>query len=108
MTLYMAVTPDEYELPIFVESNIEKLSKLTGSHPSSIRSMASRNNRGLTKWGDRTVYKCELYQYQMDRHTSDWKPSYVACKFFDLPWNEAYPGEVKGQMSIEDYPEWMP
>lgn len=49
MTLYMAVTPDEYELPIFVESNIEKLSKLTGSRPSSIRSMASRNNRGIIK-----------------------------------------------------------
>lgn len=60
------------------------------------------------KRGSRVVYKCELYQYQMDRRTSDWKPSYVACKFFGLPWNEAYPGEVKGQMSIEDYPEWMP
>lgn len=61
MTLYMAVTPDEYELPIFVESNIEKLSKLTGSHPSSIRSMASRNNRGLIKCKKRSKTKYRFY-----------------------------------------------
>ena len=60
------------------------------------------------KNGSRTVYKCNLYGYKMDSHESDWKPGYIACKFFDMSWEEAYPETIKGQMSIQDYPELLP
>lgn len=60
------------------------------------------------KNGSRTTYKCSLYDYKMDSHESDWKPDYIACKFFNMSWEEAYPETIKGQMTIQDYPELLP
>ena len=60
------------------------------------------------KRGSKTVYKCDLYHYQEETPYSDWKKTYIACKYFNMKWEEAYPETIKGQMSVLDYPEWMP
>lgn len=62
-------------------------------------------------------YKCRLYEEAGGN--SDWKPSYIACKFFGadhLPerfrsneWQQDMLPEDEGiQMTIADFPEWMP
>lgn len=59
MKLYMAVTPDKYELPVFVEKDIIKLSRLTGQSANSIRSTICRNRKRKTKYryNNRTKYR---------------------------------------------------
>ena len=49
MTLYMAVTADEYELPLAVEDSPKKLSCATGYSCSLICSCVSRRSSGKTR-----------------------------------------------------------
>ena len=46
MKLYMAVTPDEYELPIAVCKDIHELAKVFGIKPQSVSEAVSRNTDG--------------------------------------------------------------
>lgn len=46
MTLYMAVTPDEYELPIAVESTVFDLAEMYNTTSSTILTSISRNRSG--------------------------------------------------------------
>ena len=46
MTLYMAVTPDKYELPITVESTVFDLAEMYGTTPATILTSISRNKSG--------------------------------------------------------------
>lgn len=46
MTLYMAVTPDKYELPITVESTLFDLAEMFGTTPATIATSISRNKSG--------------------------------------------------------------
>lgn len=43
MTLYIAVTPDVYELPLYVADTIEGMAAWAGIKVSSVRSMVCRN-----------------------------------------------------------------
>ena len=36
MTLYMAVTPDEYELPMLIAETKAELARMTGMHRSTV------------------------------------------------------------------------
>lgn len=62
-------------------------------------------------------YKCRLYEEAGG--TGDWKPSYIACKFFgsdhlperfrlDERQQDTLPEDDGIQMTIYDFPEWMP
>lgn len=44
--LYLAVTPDKYELPLIVTPNIEELAFRTGKTVNMIRCSISRNRSG--------------------------------------------------------------
>lgn len=46
MKLYLAVTPDEYELPLYVAESVEELSYKYGLTPNNIRSKISKNQSG--------------------------------------------------------------
>ena len=46
MTLYMAVTPDEYELPIAVENTVFDLAEMYNTTSSTILTSISRNRSG--------------------------------------------------------------
>ena len=46
MTLYMAVTPDKYELPIAVESTVFDLAEMYSTTPATILTSISRNKSG--------------------------------------------------------------
>lgn len=41
-TLYLACTPDRYELPVFVTDDLDEMEEFTGYTVSSIRSLISR------------------------------------------------------------------
>lgn len=41
-TLYLACTPDRYELPVFVTDDLDEMEEFTGYPVSSIRSLISR------------------------------------------------------------------
>ena len=47
--LYMAVTPDEFELPLIVEDSISKLAKKTGVSVSTVKSSIDRNQPGTRR-----------------------------------------------------------
>ena len=44
--LWMTVTPDEFEFPIEIESNVEKLAKKLGMNTDTVRSVESRKQSG--------------------------------------------------------------
>ena len=46
MILYMAVTPDEYELPLMVTNNIQELAKKYKTTSNNILSSISKNKNG--------------------------------------------------------------
>lgn len=46
MTLYMAVTPDKFELPIAVESTVFDLAEMYGTTPATVLTSISRNKSG--------------------------------------------------------------
>lgn len=46
--LYMAVTPDEYELPLAVEDSVTKLAKLFNVKPSKVSTLISMGRSGKT------------------------------------------------------------
>ena len=46
MTLYMAVTPDKFELPIAVESTVFDLVEMYSTTPATILTSISRNKSG--------------------------------------------------------------
>lgn len=52
--MYMAVTPDELELPLAVADSLEELAEITGFAKSSISCSLSRNRSG-TKHGVKFV-----------------------------------------------------
>lgn len=45
MTLYMAVTPDELELPLYVTDSVQSMAWWTGLQVSSVHQMCSRNRK---------------------------------------------------------------
>lgn len=45
MKLYMAVSCDEYELPLFVEDTVGNLAEKLGRKETTIRSQICRNNK---------------------------------------------------------------
>ena len=47
MVLYMAVTPDELELPIAVETSVTFLGKKLGINPRNITQGISRSYKGV-------------------------------------------------------------
>lgn len=46
MKLYMAVTPDEYELPVHVAKTVRELARLTGCKQTSISQAMCRGTSG--------------------------------------------------------------
>lgn len=46
MILYMAVTPDKYELPIMVEDSLDGLARKTGMKKSNIKSNIAHGYSG--------------------------------------------------------------
>lgn len=46
MTVYMAVTPDKYELPLFLSDTQIGLAKITGYSADIIKSCISRGDSG--------------------------------------------------------------
>lgn len=49
MKLYIGVTPDKYELPLFVADSLKELSKMSGIDYDSIRHRISKNSSGRNK-----------------------------------------------------------
>ena len=49
MKLYMAVTADEYELPMVVEESAKKLSEKLGMNRRSVTEEFSRMRRGVSR-----------------------------------------------------------
>ena len=49
MKLYMGVTPDKYELPLFVADSLKELSKMSGFDYDSIRHRISKKSSGRNK-----------------------------------------------------------
>ena len=49
MKLYMGVTPDKYELPLFVADSLKELSKMSGFDYDSIRHRISKRSSGKNK-----------------------------------------------------------
>lgn len=49
MTLYMAVTPDKYELPLAVEAYAEDIAELFGTTKSAVYSSVSVDRSGKRK-----------------------------------------------------------
>ena len=49
MTFYIAVTPDEYELPMAVAETIEELARMIGASNSTIRSHLYKVKSGIVK-----------------------------------------------------------
>ena len=47
--LYMAVTADEYEIPLIVEDSISKLAKKADVSVSTVRSSINRNQSGTRR-----------------------------------------------------------
>jgi hypothetical protein len=46
MKLYMAVTTDEYELPLAVTDTAVELARMYGVTPKALRKIAARENQG--------------------------------------------------------------
>lgn len=49
MKLYMGVTPDKYELPLFVADSLKELSKISGFDYDSVRHLISKRSSGKNK-----------------------------------------------------------
>lgn len=49
MKLYMGVTPDKYELPLFVADSLKELANITGIDYDSIRHRISKRSSGRNK-----------------------------------------------------------
>lgn len=49
MKLYMGVTPDKYELPLFVADSLKELSKMSGFDYDSVRHLISKRSSGKNK-----------------------------------------------------------
>ena len=57
-TLYVAVTGDEYELPLYVTETVEEMATWAGIKASSVRSMVCRNkNKAPFHYGS---HKCKF------------------------------------------------
>ena len=44
--LWLAVTADEFEFPIFVEDSARKLAEKLGTHPNNVASSSSKGTSG--------------------------------------------------------------
>ena len=49
MKLYMGVTPDKYELPLFVADSLKELSKISGFDYDIVRHLISKRSSGKNK-----------------------------------------------------------
>lgn len=49
MKLYLGVTPDKYELPLFVADSLKELSKMSGFDYDSVRHLISKRSSGKNK-----------------------------------------------------------
>ena len=45
MVLYMAVTPDKYELPLCVAESVAELGEMLGKTPKTVQEMVSKHTR---------------------------------------------------------------
>lgn len=59
MKVWMAVTRDEYELPIAIADTAEGLAKLVGTTTNAVVSTVSHYRKGRKK-------KCKYYQVEID------------------------------------------
>lgn len=60
-TLYMAVTNDEYELPIFVCDTAQELADKLGVKPNTVYVMLGRNKQKLNNHG-KHLYRKVVYK----------------------------------------------
>lgn len=61
MTLWLAVTPDQYELPIAVADTAEQLSKLLGLKGNYVPKMYCMHKKGVFKeWKNYKIIKLEV------------------------------------------------
>lgn len=49
MKIYMGVTPDKYELPIFVADSLKELAEMSGFDYDSVRHLISKRSSGKNK-----------------------------------------------------------
>ena len=58
MNLYMAVTADRYELPVYVADSVPELARATGRNPASIHAAITLSYSG--KYGGIKFLKVEV------------------------------------------------
>ena len=58
MFLWLAVTPDKYEFPIYIEDSSSKLAEKLGITASTVIASVSRNKSGIN--AGRKIVKVEL------------------------------------------------
>ena len=73
MKLYMGVTPDKYELPLFVADSLKELSKMSGIDYDSIRHRISKNNSGRNK-GIRFI-RIEFEEKDIEKKANEKSPA---------------------------------
>ena len=56
--LWLAVTPDEYEFPIYMEDSSCKLAKILGINASTVMKAVKKNHNGKTS--GRKIIKVEI------------------------------------------------
>lgn len=63
MTLWMAVTPDKYELPIAVADTALELGRMLGAKGNLISKIYCMHNKGIyTNWKKYKIVKVEDYE----------------------------------------------
>lgn len=73
MKLYLGVTPDKYELPLFVADSLKELSKMSGFDYDSIRHRISKNSSGRNK-GIKFI-RIELEEKDIEKKANEKSPA---------------------------------
>ena len=76
MKLYLAVTPDKYELPIAVADNVVDLAKMLGKSPYTIYTAIRRNRLRGNKPVDGAKFGGERF-YEVDYYERTYEPRRV-------------------------------
>lgn len=66
MKLYMAVTPDEYELPVMIAETPSKLARMCGVNRCSVSNAISRRKRGRQSRKSQKMTKCWFVTVEVD------------------------------------------
>lgn len=66
MKLYMAVTPDEYELPMEIAETPSELARKVGVHRSSVSNAISRRKRGCQSRKSKRMTKYWFVTVEVD------------------------------------------